>query len=86
MIQCILPYLGSLQQLGSIAADIGILHVNANCTGRIWTICEPDFGTFELKGKLLVMVLALCGMRAVRKVLIGGRTIAAHKPVVLVQS
>lgn len=63
------PMLVAYINLEVRAADIGNLHVNMNCMGRIWTICKPDFGEFELKGKLLVIVLALYGLDPV--VLVG---------------
>jgi len=43
------------------AADTGNLHIVANCMGRIWTICKPEFDVFDLNGKLLIVVLVLYG-------------------------
>ena len=63
------PTLVAYINLEVSAADIGNLHVNMNCMGRIWTICKLDFGAFELKGKLLAIVLALYGLDPV--VLVG---------------
>ena len=56
--------LAALNDLDVQAADIGNAYLNAKCKERIWTVGGPEFRSFGLQGKPLVIVRALYGLKS----------------------
>ena len=56
--------LAALNDLDVQAADIGNAYLNAKCKERIWTVGGPEFRSFGLEGKPLVIVRALYGLKS----------------------
>ena len=54
-------FLGELNDLDVMAADVGNAYLHAYTKERLYTIAGPEFG--ELEGRILIIVKALYGLK-----------------------
>ena len=54
-------FLGELNDLDVMAADVGNAYLHAYTKEKLYTIAGPEFG--ELEGRILIIVKALYGLK-----------------------